>query len=106
MCEDFAPNFGDKRTGCCVTTTHRLTLPFSPGNFLPKQRVPHPPYFFLFSRLKIKLKSRHFDTIEVMEAGSQTVLNTLTEHDFQDTFKKLAEALATVRTPGRGILRG
>jgi hypothetical protein len=33
MCEDFAPNFGDKRTGYCRTTTHHLTLPFSPGNF-------------------------------------------------------------------------
>jgi hypothetical protein len=33
MCEDFAPNLGDKRTGCCITTTHHLTLPFSPGNF-------------------------------------------------------------------------
>jgi hypothetical protein len=22
---------GDKRTGCCITTTHRLTLPFSAG---------------------------------------------------------------------------
>jgi hypothetical protein len=31
--EDFAPNFGDKRTGCCITTMHQLTLPFSPGNF-------------------------------------------------------------------------
>jgi hypothetical protein len=38
--------------------------------------------------LKIKLKSRHFDTIEVIEAESQAVLNTLTEHDFQDAFKK------------------
>jgi hypothetical protein len=33
MCEDFAQNFGDKRTGCCITTTHFLTLPVSPGNF-------------------------------------------------------------------------
>jgi hypothetical protein len=32
MCEHFAQNFGNKRTGCCITT-HRLTLPFSPGNF-------------------------------------------------------------------------
>jgi hypothetical protein len=31
MYENFAPNFGDKRTGCCITT-HRLTLPFSSGN--------------------------------------------------------------------------
>jgi hypothetical protein len=28
--------------------------------------------------LKIKLKGRHFDTIEVIEAESQAVLNTLT----------------------------
>jgi hypothetical protein len=36
ICHDFAPNFGNKRTGCCITITHRFTLPFSPGNFLPK----------------------------------------------------------------------
>jgi hypothetical protein len=36
ICEDFALKFGDKRTGFCMTTTHHLTLPFSPGNFLPK----------------------------------------------------------------------
>jgi hypothetical protein len=35
--------------------------------------------------LKIKLKGRHFDTTEV---ESQVVLNTLTEYDFQDAFKK------------------
>jgi hypothetical protein len=33
-CKDFAPNVGDKRASCCITTTHRLTLPFSPGIFL------------------------------------------------------------------------
>jgi hypothetical protein len=38
--------------------------------------------------LKIKLKGRHFDTIEVIEAESQAVLNTLIEHDFQGPFKK------------------
>jgi hypothetical protein len=36
----------------------------------------------------MKLKGRHFETIEVIEAESQVVLNTLTEHDFQDAFKK------------------
>jgi hypothetical protein len=36
MCQDFALHSGDKRTGCCITTTHRLTLPFSPGNCLLK----------------------------------------------------------------------
>jgi hypothetical protein len=39
----------------------------------------------LFPRLKIKLKGRHFDRIEVFEAESQVVLKTLTEHNFQDT---------------------
>jgi hypothetical protein len=37
--------------------------------------------------LKIKLKGRHFDTAEVMEAESQAVLSTLTERDFQDALK-------------------
>jgi hypothetical protein len=36
----------------------------------------------------MKMKGRHFDTNEVMEAESQAVLNTLIEHDFQDAFKK------------------
>jgi hypothetical protein len=36
--------------------------------------------------MKIKLKGRHFDTLEVIEAESQEVLNILTEHDFQDVF--------------------
>jgi hypothetical protein len=39
--------------------------------------------------LKIKLKGRHFDTIEVVEAELQAVLNTLSEHNFQDAFKKM-----------------
>jgi hypothetical protein len=33
--------------------------------------------------LKVKLKVRHCDIIEVVEAESQAVLNTPTEHDFQ-----------------------
>jgi hypothetical protein len=33
--------------------------------------------------LKIKLKVRHFDTIETIEAELQAALNTLTEHSFQ-----------------------
>jgi hypothetical protein len=89
MCEDFAPNFRDKGTGCCITT-HRLTLPFSRGNFCPNQHYcrPYPLYCSLFFRLKVILKGRHFDTIEVMEAESQALLNVLTGHDFQDAFKQ------------------
>jgi hypothetical protein len=54
-------------------------------------RLTWPLATFLFPRLKIKLKGRHFDTIEVIKAGSQAVLNTLTEHNFQDAFNKLQE---------------
>jgi hypothetical protein len=48
--------------------------------------VPTDPNF-LCPRFKIELKGRHFDTTEVIEAESQAVLNTITEHDFQDLSK-------------------
>jgi hypothetical protein len=37
--------------------------------------------------LKINLKGRHFDAVEVIKAKSQAALNILTEQDFQDVFK-------------------
>jgi histone-lysine N-methyltransferase SETMAR len=57
--------------------------------------VPHPPYSLdldpcdisLFPQLKTKLKGHRLDTTEVTEADSRVLLNTLTEHDFQDAFK-------------------
>jgi hypothetical protein len=56
----------------------------------------HPSYspnlapcdFFLFPKIKLKLKGRQFDTIEKNQAESQRVLDTLTEKDFQETFQK------------------
>jgi hypothetical protein len=36
----------------------------------------------------MKLKGDHFDTAEVIEAESQAALNSLTERDFQDAFKR------------------
>jgi hypothetical protein len=36
MCEDFAPNFGDKINGCGITTTHYLPLPIWPRNYWRK----------------------------------------------------------------------
>jgi hypothetical protein len=50
--------------------------------------VPYAPYYYLLIWLKIKLRGRHFDTVEVIEAELQAVLNTLTDNDFQDAFKK------------------
>jgi hypothetical protein len=58
--------------------------------------IPHPPYstdlapcdFFLFPKLKLKLKGRRFDTIEEIQAESQRVLHTLAEKEFQEAFQK------------------
>jgi hypothetical protein len=60
---------------------------FSTSELFCQKQQPHPPYFSLFPRLKIKLKSHHYDRSGVTEAEPQAVLNTLTEHDFQDAFK-------------------
>jgi hypothetical protein len=38
--------------------------------------------------MKEKLKGRQFDTIEEIQAESLTVLDTLTEKDFQEAFHK------------------
>jgi hypothetical protein len=80
MYEDFAPIFGDKRYGCCITTRHSLTLSHPPPSFWPKTKwLPsHTHPTFLFHQLKIKLKGCHFAIIEVIEAQSQAVLKTLT----------------------------
>jgi len=58
--------------------------------------IPHPPYspdlapcdFFLFPKMKFKLKGRRFDNIEDIQAERQKVLDTLTEKNFQDAFQK------------------
>jgi hypothetical protein len=63
---------------------------FHQGIFVQKQhdRRPPPTLLFSVSQLKIELKGLHFDTSEVIEAEAQAVLNTHTEHNFQDAFKK------------------
>jgi hypothetical protein len=58
--------------------------------------IPHPLYspdlatcdFFLFSKIKLRLKGRRFDTSEEIHAESQRVLDTVTEKDFQKAFQK------------------
>jgi hypothetical protein len=69
---DNAPSHASVFTKKFLTKNNTTTVPTHPT---------------LFPRLKIKLKGRHFDTTDVREADSQAVLKTLTEHDFQDTFK-------------------
>jgi hypothetical protein len=43
---------------------------------------------FLVSQIEGKTERPPLNTTEVIEAESQAVLNTLTDHDFQDAFKK------------------
>jgi hypothetical protein len=58
--------------------------------------IPHPPYspdmapcnFFLFPKMKLKLKGCWFNTTEEIQAESQRVLDTLIEEDFQEAFQK------------------
>jgi hypothetical protein len=65
-CEDVDPNFGENRPGSFIMTTPRLTLPSSPSSFWrkttwfssPTHRASDltPCDFFLFPKLKLKLK--------------------------------------------------
>jgi hypothetical protein len=52
------------------------------------------------------MRFRHFDTTEVMEAETQAVLNSLTEQDFQEVSKKMAEAWERRIRAERELLRG
>jgi hypothetical protein len=62
---------------------------FYRGIFGRKQHSCYAPPTLLFSVSPIEDKTEdcHFDAIEVIEAELQAVLNTLTDHNFQDAFK-------------------
>jgi hypothetical protein len=107
ICEDFAPNFGDKKNRLLQQDNAQSHTSFFARTFLSKTNMTVVPIHraVLFFRMKIQLKGRHFDTIQVIEAESHAVLNTLIAHDFRMELK-LAEALGTVHTLGRGQLRG
>ena len=58
--------------------------------------VPHPAYspdlppcgFYVFPKMKIRLKERRFISIEEIQAESQHALNTLTPADINECFQK------------------
>ena len=65
--------------------------------------IPHPPYSpdlapcdFLFSKMKLKLKGRQFDTIEEIQAESQRLLDTLIEKDFRKHSKSRGDGATGV----------
>jgi hypothetical protein len=68
--------------------------------------IPHPPYFSLFLQLKIILKGCHFHTNEVTDTGSQAMLNTLAEHNYQDAFLKWQKGLEWCIGAELGYLKG
>ena len=61
--------------------------------------VPQPPYspdlapcdFCLFPKLKEKLRSGRYETIEEMKVAAMKVTDTLTQEDFHGAFQKLLE---------------
>ena len=61
--------------------------------------VPHPPYsldlapcdFWLFTKLKEKLRGCRYETIEEMKEAVTKVIDTLTQEDFHGAFQKLLE---------------
>jgi hypothetical protein len=60
---------------------------FFTREFFYQERKDCCPSSTLLSLIEDKTKMRHFDIIVVIEAESQAVLNTCTEHDIQDAFK-------------------
>jgi len=73
----------------------RLTGPLKFRSFGQEQHDSGPPYspdlapcdFFLFPKLKLRMKGRRFDTIEEIQEESQRVLDTIPKRDFQGCFR-------------------
>ena len=76
----------------------RLTGPLKFRSFLAKNNMTvilHPPYspdlapcdFFLFPKLKLRMKGRILDITEEIQEESQRVLDTIPKRDFQGCFQ-------------------
>ena len=86
-------------------------------NYLTKmgiKTVPYPPYspnlapcdFWLFPKLKKKLRGCHYETIEEMKEAVTKVIDTLTEEDFDGAFQKLFEQYNKCIAAGGDYLEG
>jgi hypothetical protein len=75
--------------------------------------IPHTPYvpdlapcdFFLFLKMKLKLKGRRINTIEEIQTESQKVLDTPTVKTSKKV-PKIEETVGPVSTCGKELLRG
>ena len=69
---------------------------------------PHPPYsrdlapcdFWLFPKLKEKLRDCRYETIEEMKNVVTKVIDTLTQEDFHEAFQKLLERYKCIAARG------
>ena len=70
--------------------------------------VPHPPYspnlapsdFWLFPKLKEKLRGCRYETIEEMKEAVTKVIDTLTQENFHGAFEKLLERYKCIAAGG------
>jgi len=71
---------------------------------------PHPPYspglapwdFWLFPKVKMTMKGKHFQSIQDIEAATTAQLKTLTKDDFQNWFIKWEERWDNCVRSGEG----
>jgi hypothetical protein len=79
-------------TGCCTTIMRQLTIRFQFENFWRRKTFPYfyilptaqtPCNFYLFAKLKSKLKGHHFGTMENIQKIVTDELRILMENDFQ-----------------------
>ena len=76
--------------------------------------VPHPPYspdlapcdFWLFLKLKEKLRGCCYETIEEMKKAVMKVIDMLTQEDFHGAFQKLMEQYNKCIAAGGDYFKG
>ena len=99
MCSARGHRNGKTRTSLSTTTMPRITGPLNFRSFWPRatwQRSPiphtHPTWppsdFFLFTKLKLRMKGRRFDSIEEIQEELQRVLDTFPKSGYLTHFQK------------------
>ena len=88
---------GATTPGPCIMTTLRLTRRLLCSSFRTSMTtvIPHPPYspdlapcdYFLFLKMKLKLKGWHFDSSEEIQTESEDMIKSLMRNDFQQCFR-------------------
>jgi hypothetical protein len=76
-------------------SAHMSLLVWQFLNSMKTTVISHPPYspdlascdFFLFPKMKLKLKGRRFKSIKEIQAESQDMMKMLTQNDFRRCFR-------------------